>query len=348
MNLEATRSVRTSVFPWRALLLIGGVLLLMLAGTTLAVVPRGGWLVATVGALGVGGAMTLLGLALVFRQRHQSGRGLNPTTGLGTSTTLLLVGGLLLLAFLISLAPIPLPYIWLSQVLPWVCMAAAGGVARSLVRGGAPAELQIAQRAYTRGDLDTALAALRAAEQSRPAFYGIHQLYVLIHRRRKDYTAAHEAAQRLIAMRPDLYYGYAELGLTLLEEGHPSAAREPLRCATEVAPGLAEGHFNLGLACAEAEDQTGAVAALSQALRLGLRDDVTHVMARYFLYQALVALGRHIEARTELGRLRRRAGVVRRWREDLQASGVTTAEQRREQSLVSAIERLIMSWRSVK
>lgn len=289
----------------------------------------------------VGILIALLGAALLLSQQRQASRGLDGTMHNGRGYTIAGVVVLLGLAFVLSLVPLPFPAAWMDNVLPLICVALAFWLGMRLLRAAAPLDYQRAQRAYMEGNLDVALALLRDVEEKRPDFYGTYHLRAMVRRQRKDYVAAREAANRLVALRPDLYYGYAELGLTLLEEAKPAEAREPLRRAVDLAPELPEGQFNLGMACTEAGDFEGAILPLKRALHLGLRDAVTGLMARYHLFRALEALGRHAEAEVELQRLRRRAGVLRRWREELGDSGQPASERRQEQALISAIERAI-------
>ena len=322
-------------------MLIGGLLLAMMAGATFFLAPQGNWLTATQAALIIGILVALLGVVLLLRQQQRASRGLDGATHNGRGYTIAGVITLLGLAFLFSLVPLPFPAAWMDNILPLICVALALWLGSRLLRAAAPLDYQRAQRAYLEGNLDAALALLRDLEEKRPDFYGTYHLRAMIQRQRKDYAAAREAANRLVALRPDLYYGYAELGLALLEEARPAEAREPLGRAANLAPELPEGQFNLGMACAEAGDFEGAIPPLKRALRLDLHDAVTGMIARYHLFRALEALGRHAEAEVERRHLRRRIGVLRRWREELDESGQPAGERRQEQALISAIERAI-------
>ena len=328
---------RTTYVPWREALLIGGTLLTVIASTTLALAPRGNSLVATKAAIGLGVAITLAGAALRFAQRRRMSRGLD----IGAASRALAfpsIVALLVLAFAFSLWPIPSPYAWVGAVVPPVSIVVAVWLGLSLMRGSAPPEYHQARRAHQRGEDDTALSMLQALDEKRPDHYGTHQLWAMIHRQRGEYDDAHEACQRLLALRPDLYYGYAELGLTLLAEGRPAEACDSLEQAVRISPHLAEGHFNLGMACAEAQDFDKALASLSRALRLGMRDQVAEVMARYRLVEALQALGHDDRARLELSRLRRRRGVLKDWRSELSQTQGSSAERRGDQRLIADIE----------
>jgi tetratricopeptide (TPR) repeat protein len=117
----------------------------------------------------------------------------------------------------------------------------------------------------------------------------------------------------------------------------PQRAIAPLRRAAEIAPNLAEAHFNLGLAMVESHQQEPAIAALTRALRLGLPDEVTRLIARYHLFVALRASGQAERAAAELRLLRRQAGTLRRWRQAA-AEGQVSADERR---LVTALQQRI-------
>jgi len=322
-------------------MLIGGVLLAVMAEATLLLTPGGNWLMATRAALAIGLFVALLGVALLLAQQHRASRGLDVALSNGRGYVVAGMITLLALAFVFSFVPIPFPSAWMDNIPPFLCVGLALWLGSRLLWAAAPLDYRRAQRAYMEEDLDTALSLLRDLEENYPDFYGTYHLQAIIHRQRKEYTAAREAASRLIALRSELYYGYAELGLTFLEEGQPAEAREPLSRAAAIAPELPEGQFNLGMACAEAEDYEGAIIPLRRALRLGLRDEVTGMMARYHLFRALESLGRHAEAETELHHLRRRAGVLKRWRRELGDDLRPASERRQEQALISAIEQAI-------
>ena len=330
--------VTAATLPWRPLMVIGGVLLAMMAGATLWIVPAGNWFALTAALVGLGGVLALSGLALLLGQHRRASRGLERSSRRGYLLPAMIIS--LTLAFLASLVPLPLPYAWPSTVLFVVFVLSALWFAWRMIRTAAPAEYQRAQQAYQRGDHAAALALLDEVERDHPDDYGTLHLRALIYRQRRQYDRAREVSERLLELRPDLYYGYAELGLAFLAEGQPARARKPLRRATEVAPELAEGHFNLGIACAEAADDQGAVEALSRALRLGLNDSVTRAMARYHLFVALQALGRQDEAEVERRYLQRYAGVLRRWRHELREGSFSSSEQQKEETLIAAIERV--------
>jgi tetratricopeptide (TPR) repeat protein len=163
----------------------------------------------------------------------------------------------------------------------------------------------------------------------------------MIYRDQGEYGAAREVCQRLIDLHPDLYYGYADLGLTLLAERKPTEASIALGNAVQIAPFLPEGYLNLGMARVEAKEDERAIDALSRALRLGFRDDVAELMTRFYLLRALERLGDHTRAEIERRRLRHRRGTLKRWRAELEGDIRQATSQSKERALLSAIERAI-------
>lgn len=118
----------------------------------------------------------------------------------------------------------------------------------------------------------------------------------------------------------------------------PSSARRRHR---PVAPPSAPAGANPGSAGpADAEPYPArAVAALRQALNLGLRDDPTQLIARYYLARALRAAGQPEAAEKERRALKRNRAALRRWRDEL-ADDPRPAHQRAEdQRLINEIEK---------
>lgn len=333
------RLLHTAHFPWPTALIIGGALLALVAWMSLALAPTGLWLIATQVAIAGGLLGLLLGVVLMLIRRQQASRGLGPVASERRSYVGLLIIILLLLALAVALWPIGPSYAWVSTGVTLLCLAVALWLGLRLARDGTPLAFRQAQYAHQRGEDEHALALLCSIEGERPDFYGTYHLRAIIRRQCQDYAAAHEACRRLIALCPDLYYGHAELGLTLLAQGKATEARAPLERASRIAPYLAEAYFNLGLACAEAGDCEGAIVPLSRALRLGLRDKVAELIARYQLFTALDTLGHGDRARAELRRLRRRKEVLRNWRNELDHCQRPAADHRREGDLISTIER---------
>jgi tetratricopeptide (TPR) repeat protein len=337
---ESTSPPRTTSFPWRGALVVGGALTASLALISLSLAEtstRLRWTWAIV-ALGLGAA--LIGLLLILQQRRQAMRGLDPALADGRRVYLVpALVALILLSFVVSLLPLPRPLAWLSTLLPLVLLVLAVWLGIRLLRTVPPQAYTQAQRAYQDGQLNEALSGLRALQDRQPDYYPALHLKTVIHRQQNDCQAAYKDAARLIELRPDLYYGYAELGLTLLEDGQALRADEPLRRATELAPALPEGHLNLGLARLEVEDYAGAIESLGQALRLGLTDQVAQVMARYGLLVAFRATGDQKQAAREWRRLGRLKGVLRRWRRELAGRTGSAMGRRKEQAFLAAIER---------
>ncbi|MBM3187314.1 MAG: hypothetical protein FJZ90_01160 [Chloroflexi bacterium] len=330
---------RTTEPYWRQILTIAGAMVALLAWMTLAILPAGPWLVAarvTIAAASACAGASLLWL-LVRRQLALRGTALG-YNGAGVYTAPAMVV-LLIASLAFALWPMPPGYDWLGTVGTALCMALALALGLSLARNGTPVAFRQAQYAHRQGDDHGALALLARLERERPDFYGTYQLYAHIHRKRGDYASAAAACERLIAMRPELYFGYAELGLTLLAADKPAEARRVLQKAAETAPRLPQAHFNLGMAYVQLGEQASALDALSCALRLGLRDQVAQVIARYHLMNAFVSLGYSRQARTEWRRLRRARGVLARWRSE--TDGATPLAGQR---LIAEIERAIETY----
>lgn len=334
---------RTAAWPWRAWLLIVGILLLLMAAVNWSFRLNGRWLWLTYGMAGAGTVASLAGAILLLTQRRRSARGIEIQAGLGRAYVLPTIIALFILAGVVALLPLPVRYDWMGNVFPALLAGIALWLGWGYMRSAAPLAYEQAQQAHKQGQDDMALALLRTLEQERPDFIGTYYLQAVIYRQRQDYADAHEASQRLITLRPDLYYGHAEQGLVFLAEGRPDEALAPLQRATQVAPDLPEGHFNLGMAYIEAHKYDQAIAALSRALRLGLRDAIAELIARYQLTVAFKALGNDQQAGRELRWLRRHGHTLDRWRNELSEGSLSLAERRKEHALVSAIERAIKS-----
>ncbi len=339
---------RTAAWPWRAWLLIAGILLLLMAAVNWSFRLNGRWLWLTYGMAGVGAAASLVGVMLLLTQRRRSARGLEIHPGRGRAYALPAIIAAFILAGIVALLPLPVRYDWMGNVFPALLVGVALWLGWGYIRNAAPLAYEQAQQAHKQGQDDMALALLRTLEQERPDFIGTYYLQAAIYRQRQDYADAHEASQRLIALRPDLYYGHAEHGLAFLAEGRPDEALAPLQRATQVAPDLPEGHFNLGMAYIEAREYAQAITALSRALRLGLRDSIAELIARYQLAVAFKALGNDQQARRELHWLRRHGRILDRWRSELSEGSLALAERRKEHALVSAIEHAIKGSSPIK
>jgi len=333
----------TAAFPWRGALIVVGILLAVLAWTSLRMVETTAlWSWAQV-AIFLGLGCAVLGLALVLQQRQRAMRGLDPL--LANGRRVYLVPGLIvlvLLSLVVSLLPLPPSLVWVSTLLPILMLGLAIWMGFRLFRSVPPQSYLAAQRAYEEGRLDDALAELNTILNKQPDYYPAIHLRAVIYRQKSQYQAAYADAERLIALRPDLYYGHAEMGLTLLEDGQSPRACESLSLAAGLAPGLAEGHLNLGLARVEAQEYHGAVQSLAQALRMGLSDSVVQVMARYGLVVSFQALGDQQQAAREWRRLRRLRGVLKGWRRELTERPGPARSHRKELAMLAAVERAIV------
>lgn len=302
---------RTRRIPWELVITMGGLLIASIAWMSLDITPTTWqrWLrIFTYGGL----FLALVGGGMVLYQRRRARRGLgyggSPQYRMGATIALLL------LAFVISLWPLPFLHPWIDSALAILCGLGAVILGLGLVQSTS-LDFRRARQAYERGEDDKALDVLRAVEKEDPDFCPTYHLRAVIHRQRGHYEKAAEACHRLIDLCPNLYYGHAELGMTLLKKGEATRAIAPLKRALEIAPHLPHAQFVLGMAQAQGDDPEGAIDSLSRALRMGLRNEVRHLLARYYLYKSLVKAGYEDRAQGERRRLRRHRRTLRRWRE---------------------------------
>lgn len=340
------RHHRAGHIPWAGIAVIAGLLLAVMALVSLGLGPQGRtrtavWALASLGTVAaLGGAV---GLAW---RRLRARRGLSPSGGVGRGLLWPGVLALLFLAFLTAVLPIPYPSPWFSLLAPLLFLGGAAGLVWRLLGDATPLAYHKALRAHRDGDAQRALTLVREAAEERPdealrSTYGVHHLEAILLRERGDLAQARAVADRLVARRPELYYGHAEQGLILLAAGDAGAASEALARAVARAPHLAEGHYNLGMARAEAGDAAGAAEALERALRLGLSDEATRLIAHYQLYRAYGDLDMAPEAAAEARWLHRRRGALRRWRAALAADlAAPRARRGRDEALIAAIERV--------
>lgn len=92
------------------------------------------------------------------------------------------------------------------------------------------------------------------------------------------------------------------------------------------------------MAHVEAGQHREAAEALAQAVQLGLRDEVTQLIARYHIWQSWQALHCEEPAREALKRLQRMAPVVKRWQREVNTGNPSAADRRRDQELISRID----------
>lgn len=308
---------RTKSVPWATLAIIIGLLGAFMAWATLELSLQPAVVVAVSIAIALGLALAAAGAVALLVQQSRRRQGLILTSEERRRRRLLRVIALIAVAFGASVWPVSYPWEWLATAITVVALAGALWTAYRLAQDDSPTAYRAAQNAYTQGENDVALERLQELEERHPEFYGVYHLRAMIHRQEGDLWAAREAAQQLIDREPQLYHGYAELGLTLLQDDQPEQACQALAHGAQVAPHLPEAHFNLGMACAEAGHEQEAVESLSRALRLGLDDQVTQLLARYWLSQALHDLGYEQAAARERRRARRLAPALNQWQSEL-------------------------------
>ncbi len=307
--MNRDRFPHTRRIPWELLMIMGGILLASIAWMSPDIAPaawRPGLRIVTYGGLFV----SLIGGGLALYRRRRAMRGLgygaSPRRRMGA------IIALLLLAFVISFWPLSFLQPWIHTALAILCGLGAVVLGLGLVQ---PTSLDFrrARQAYERREDGKALALLRSVEEEDPDFCPTYHLRAVIHRQRGHHEKAVDACRHLIDLCPGLYYGHAELGMTLLKKGEVKGAIAPLKRALEIAPHLPQAQFTLGMAQAQGGDPEGAIDSLSRALRMGLRNEVRQLLARYFLYKSLKEAG--YAERTQDGRrhLRRHRSTLRRW-----------------------------------
>lgn len=337
--------VRTYAARWDLIALLAGALHALLAAMSLALpldtaARRAVWI-----WLGLSLALLLAGLGLAWRRQRRRAIGLADAATQQWQCRAPLAAILLLVAgALLWWAP-PAPWRWLAWALPLVALGGVALMAWDLLRRAPPPAYRQALRAYADGEDEVAWQALAEAQREQPGYAATYLLQARVSRRRGELAASERAARDYLALAPEAYDGHAELGLTLLAQGAPEKALRSLERAAALAPYLAEGRLNLGMAQAEQGQHGAAIESLAQALRLGLRDEVSEVMARYQLWQALRAEGRAVEAAHELRALRRRRQVLRAWEAELADARLhrSSAGLVREEALWREIEQALRS-----
>jgi Tfp pilus assembly protein PilF len=331
---------RTTETIWPMLLLISGSLTAFCAwATTANLLLVGAWLVGLRALLVVGLVTIAVGGAALVVRRARSLRG---TYMLGGRVNGYAWPGIILLllsAFVLALWPMPYPWQWLATVGTVLCIVGALGMGLLVARAGANPLLHDAQKALAAGDKDKAKRLLQQIEHETPDDYGVQYVWAIVHRMDRRYDLALARGDRLIALRPELYYGHAERGMALAARGQERESLRALERAAQSAPHLAQAHFNLGVARAEARDYEAALVSLARAMRLGLPDDVTRMMARYYLLHAFLHLGQERRALQEWRRLRRQRGTLRAWRSNDSDAWLPNMRRHKPSSLAVEIER---------
>jgi len=324
---------------WDILLLFGGALIALLAGMTFALPAAAPWRAVLWGVCAGGAALFLTGLGLYARTSARRSPGLtNAARRWATRGPWLIT--CVLVAIALNILPFPGRWRGLAGAGSLFALGGALYLGWDLARQGTPSAYRRAFQAHAEGDEAAALAALEEVERDRPDFEEAYLLRAQILRQKGDLVASQRAAERLIALQPGLYHGYAELGLTLLEMHRVPEALEALQRAATLAPHFATAYYNVGLAYREAGDSLQAAEALAHALRLGLDDPIAELTARYELWRALRAGGYAEAAQREWRRLRRQRGALRLWRADL-AQRQRGAARRREEAWLAEIEKAL-------
>lgn len=324
---------------WDFLLLLSGTMVILLGGMTFALPVASAWRTALWGICTGGAAMALMGFIFYVRLAARRSPGLTKTARRWARHGPWLI---LLVMTAIALNLVPLPARWrgAAGAASFLALGGALYLGWGLARQGTPSAYRKAYQAHLNGDDALALTALEEVARERPDFEEAYLLRAQILRQKGELVASQKAAERFIALHPDLYHGHAELGLTLLEMHNVREAIQALERAAALAPHFAPAHYNVGMAYREAGDHTHAAEALARALRLGLNDPVTELTARYELWCALSAGGYVKEAERERRLLRRHRRTLRLWRADL-AQRERGPGRRREEAWLAEIEKAL-------
>ncbi len=161
--------------------------------------------------------------------------------------------------------------------------------------------LRQALAAHKAGRLTEAEAGYRRLLRKRPADPAALQLLSLLHFHRGEHGAAIEYLRESLARRTENPRGWNDLGGMLVAAGRVPEAKSAYRRATQIAPHLAEGWYNLAVC----QRKDGEVDAAIDNLRQALAQEPGYTRA----YDALATL------LYQLGRTSEVAEVYRRWHE---------------------------------
>jgi tetratricopeptide (TPR) repeat protein len=152
--------------------------------------------------------------------------------------------------------------------------------------------------AYTRGDLDQAIACHRQACASADAPAIFCAALAELCRRRGLLAEAEAAGRDGVARDPTLAQAWQNLGLVLFDAGNLPDSLDCLERAVALAPDVVEAHVNLGNVLQKLRRPEAAVECYRRALEL----DDNNAEAHGNYASALAALGRHDEARSHVNR----------------------------------------------
>jgi len=324
-----------------ALFLVGSLLSAYVFGVTIdprqAILPQPiTWI-----GMAVTGLLALASISLYAYLQRMRSRGMTlDAATMKRGRTLLLVAAAIAAIALTFWSP-PHRFAWLALVAQLaavaVCVLLVVRVLQARYR--LPGAYQRGQAALREGDFDGAQQALD--ELSPDSIETLH-LRAMLGRTMGDYDGARTDAEAVIALRPDLCYGYSELGQTELAGGHPARAVDALHRAIEISPYLAQGYVHLGDALRATKAWSEAADAYSHALRLGLGDEADNLIALFRLCDAYERLGDERGQRRSLRRLKRRKRQVRYWLEDLDEKPKGDKRVREDRKLAQQIMSLIL------
>jgi len=301
---------------WPVWMMILGALMAFAAWSTRGLGPAVGGIVRVLRwASWIGLAFFVGGGLMLLVRRLLAAKGTQMIAGWGG---LLIWPGIvfaLLLAFGLAVAPVPWNRQWASTLLTVVSIVCALVLVLLQVRAGPTPPVRQARRALAEGQSARAKTLLEATEGALDDDYFLHEAWARIHRQEGRPQAALASADRMVALRPDLCFGHLQRGALLMALNRPSEALDALEEAVRRAPRMAQTHLHLGVARAElGNEKPLAAQALARALRLGLREDVARLIARYYLYELFRDLDQADRARRQWRRLRMARGTLRQWR----------------------------------
>ena len=248
----------------------------------------------------------------------------------------------LLAAFALAVLPVPWRWQWVSTVATLICVLGALALGLLLARAGPSPLIREARRELAEGQKGRAKELLEQVDAAADDYY-LHEAWARIHRREGRFEAALTCADRMVMLRPDLCFGHLECGAARIALGRTKDGLSALEEATRIAPCLAQAHLYLGVARAEAGDKHVdpllAAESLSRALRLGLREDVARLIARYYLIGLFQKLDAPERARREWRRLSRGRGTLKQWRAAAGELALPLSPRRTSAKLANDIER---------
>jgi protein O-GlcNAc transferase len=158
---------------------------------------------------------------------------------------------------------------------------------------------------WHRGELDRAVASLRAAIAAEPRYADAHYTLGTILRAQRDWTGAADSLRRALALRPDLLGARYTLARVLEQSGDGAAGRAALADAERLrVRGQLEQEATVRTSVGIQHLERGDAAAAADHFRRATTIFDGYAPAHYQLGRALLRLGRSEEARAAFARAR--------------------------------------------